>query len=106
MNKFYNFLGIAKKSGNLLEGYSKCDDLRNKLDIYLFIISNDLSQSSKEKFIKHCVQRNIPYINSFSKEELGSPIGRDQIMILGILDKNMAKKLLEIYEEEKQYMSR
>ncbi|AOR23280.1 50S ribosomal protein L7ae-like protein [Clostridium taeniosporum] len=106
MNKFYNFLGIAKKSGNLLEGYSKCDDLRNKLDIHLFIISNDLSQSSKEKFIKHCNQKNIPYINNFSKEELGNPIGRDQIMILGILDKNIAKKLLEIYEEENKYMSR
>lgn len=106
MNKFYNFLGIAKKSGNLLEGYSKCDDLRNKLDIYLFIISNDLSKSSKEKFIKHCIEKNVPYIENFSKEELGCPIGRDQIMLLGILDKNMAKKLLEIYEKENTYMSR
>jgi hypothetical protein len=48
MNKFFNFLSIAKKSGNLLEGYSKCDDYRNKTKIYLFIISNDISDKSKE----------------------------------------------------------
>ncbi|MBW6409734.1 ribosomal L7Ae/L30e/S12e/Gadd45 family protein [Clostridium weizhouense] len=106
MNKFFNFLGIVKKSGNLLEGYSKCDDLRNKTKIYLFIISNDLSESSKEKFKKHCTEKNIPYIEDFSKEQLGIPIGRDEIMILGILDNNMAKRLLELYEEEKKYMSR
>ena len=41
MNKFYNFLGLAKRAGNLLEGYSKCDEQRNKKRIYLFIISND-----------------------------------------------------------------
>ncbi|MFT8347901.1 ribosomal L7Ae/L30e/S12e/Gadd45 family protein [Clostridium saccharoperbutylacetonicum] len=103
MSKFFNFLGIAKKSGALLEGYSKCDDLRNKTKIYLFIISNDLSNASKKKFIKHCLEKKIPYIEEFSKAQLGSPIGRDEIMILGILDKNIAEKLLKLYEEEKIY---
>ncbi|EKQ53950.1 MULTISPECIES: 50S ribosomal protein L7ae-like protein [unclassified Clostridium] len=105
MIKFFNFLSIAKKSGSLLQGYSKCDDLRNKTKIYLFIISKDLSNASKNKFIKHCNEKNIPYIEDFSKEQLGIPIGRDEIMILGILDKNIAEKLLMLYEEEK-YMDR
>ncbi len=101
MTRFFNFLSIAKKSGALLEGYSKCDDLRNKTKIYLFIISNDLSNASKNKFKKHCSDKNIPYIEDFQKEQLGIPIGRDEIMILGILDKNIADKLLMLYEEEK-----
>ena len=105
MDKFFNFLGIAKKSGSLVEGYSKCDDLRNKNNFYLFIMSKDLSESSKKKFIKHCTEKNIPYIVEFSKFELGNSIGRDEIMILGILDKNIAEKLSMLYEEEK-YMSR
>ena len=45
MDKFFNFLGIAKKSGSLVEGYSKCDDLRNKNNFYLIIMSKDLSES-------------------------------------------------------------
>ena len=100
MNKFFNFLGIAKKSGSLIEGYSKCDDMRNKSKIYLFIMSEDLSESSKEKFVKHCKEKEIPYIVDFSKFELGNAIGRNEIMILGICDKNIADKLLMLYEEE------
>jgi ribosomal protein L7Ae-like RNA K-turn-binding protein len=92
---------MAKKSGNLLEGYSKCDDYRNNTKIYLFIISNDLSDKSKDKFKKHCNEKNIPYIEDFSKEQLGPPIGRKEIMLLGILDNDIAKRLLALYEEEK-----
>ncbi len=103
MNSFFNFLGIAKKSGTLIEGYSKCDELRNRMKIHLFIISKDLSESSKNKFIKHCNEKKIPYINDFSKSELGDSIGRDEIMILGISDNNIAQKLLKLYEEEKVY---
>lgn len=101
MNKFFNFLSMAKKSGNLLEGYSKCDDYRNNTKIYLFIISLDLSDKSKDKFKKHCNEKNIPYIEDFSKEQLGPPIGRKEIMLLGILDNDIAKRLLALYEEEK-----
>lgn len=101
MNRFFNFLSIAKKSGNLLEGYSKCDDYRNNTKIYLFIISNDLSDKSKDKFKKHCNEKKKPYIEDFSKEQLGAPIGRKEIMLLGILDSDIAKRMLSLYEEEK-----
>lgn len=101
MNKFFNFLGLVKRSRNLLEGYSKCNEERNRRSIYLFIISKDASDSSKRKFINHCKINNIPYIEDFSKEELGEAIGRPEIKILGILDKNMGSKLLDLYEEDK-----
>lgn len=105
MNKFFNFLSIAKKSNNLLEGYSKCDDYRNNTKIYLFIMSRDLSDKSKSKFKKHCETNNVPYIEDFSKEELGNSLGRKEVMLLGILDEGIAKKLLDLYEEAK-YMDR
>lgn len=105
MNKFFNFLSIAKKSNNLLEGYSKCDDYRNSTKIYLFIMSKNLSDKSKSKFKKHCETNNIPYIEDFSKEDLGNALGRKEVMLLGVLDEGIAKKLLSLYEEEK-YMDR
>ncbi|NLK95662.1 MAG: 50S ribosomal protein L7ae-like protein [Clostridiales bacterium] len=101
MNRFFNFLGLVKRSGNLLEGYSKCDEGRNKKDIYLFILSQDASESTIKKFIKHCERYKIPYIKDFSKEDLGDSIGRLEVKILGVLDKNMSDKLLSIYMEEK-----
>ncbi|MGG5462306.1 ribosomal L7Ae/L30e/S12e/Gadd45 family protein [Clostridium sp. B9] len=94
MNKFLNFLGLAKRAGKLLEGYNKCEEEIKRSKIYLFIFSDNISSRSKEKFIKYCEQYNIPYIDSFSKEELGYSIGRYEINILGVTDENMAKKLL------------
>lgn len=99
MNKFLNFLGLAKRSGNLVEGYSKCDDLRNKIEFFLFIISTDASEKSTAKFIKHCTSNNIKYIYDFTKEELGEPLGRPEVKILGVNDEKMAKKLLSLYNE-------
>ena len=100
MNKFFNFLGLAKRSGNLIEGYSKCDDLRNQTKLHLFIISTDISEKSKSKFIKHCETNSINYIYDFTKEELGEPLGRPEVKILAINNAKMADKLFSLYQEE------
>lgn len=100
MSKFLNFLGLAKRSGSLIEGYSKCDDLRNKEKFYLFIISTDISEKSKSKFIKHCETHDIQYIYDFKKEELGEPLGRPEVKLLAINNMKMANKLLSLYKEE------
>ncbi|MBQ6820483.1 MAG: ribosomal L7Ae/L30e/S12e/Gadd45 family protein [Clostridium sp.] len=100
MNKFFNFLGLAKRAGNLIEGYSKCDEERNRKNIFLFIISNDASNSTKKKFKNHCIAKNISFIENFSKEELGSAIGREEVKVIAILNKNMANKLYALYQEQ------
>ena len=100
MNKFFNFLGLAKRSGNIIEGYSKCDEARNKRAIFLFIISNDASSSTKKKFKNHCLTKNIALIEDFSKEKLGFSIGSEEVKILAITDKNMANKLYTLYEQD------
>ena len=101
MNKFFYFLGLAKRSGNLIEGYSKCDEQRNRRSFYLVIVSDDASNSTKKKFKNHCIEKKIPLIEDFSKEELGNPIGREELKVLAVVDKNMAEKLISLYENEK-----
>lgn len=98
MDKFFNFLGLAKRSGNIVEGYSKCDDLRNNVDFYMFIISNDASDSTKKKFKKHCIAKDIMVIEDFTKEELGSAVGRPEVKIIAISDENIAEKLMTLYK--------
>lgn len=98
MDKFFNFLGLIKRSGNLIEGYSKCDEQRNRISYYLMIISVDASNSTIKKFKNHCENKNIPLIEKFSKEELGNPIGREEVKVLAITDKSMAEKLISLYQ--------
>ena len=105
-NKFLQFLGLVKKSGNLIEGYNKCEELIKKSKLFLLIISLDCSLNTKDKFTRYCDVNNIPYIVSFSKEELGAPIGRDEISILGVVDKKISDKLLSLWNEQNQINTR
>ena len=98
MDKFLNFLGLVKRSGNLLEGYNKCEEILGKKKIYLFVFSSDISERSRERFLRYSEQYKIPYIDGISKEELGYSIGRTEINILAVLDQNMAKKLMSYQE--------
>ena len=59
MDKFFNFLGLAKRAGNIVEGYSRCDEQRNNKDFFLIIISDDASNSTRKKFKNHCTAKNI-----------------------------------------------
>ena len=100
LNKFFQFLGLSKRAGKLLEGYNKCYDALNKREIFLFILSLDLSERTKKLFIQHCEKNNLPYILDFYKEDLGGAIGRAEVNIIGVADSNIAKKLLEIYKDQ------
>lgn len=95
-NDFLQFLGLIKKAGKLIEGYNKCEDAIKKDILHLIIISNDCSENTKNKFINYCNKFNINYIRKYSKEELGNILGRKEINILGVTDKNMSDKLLKL----------
>ena len=51
------------------------------------------------KSISGLKAKNIELIEDFSKEELGFAIGREEVKILAITDKNMAEKLMFLYRE-------
>ena len=53
-----------------------------------------------EKIFFYFLTKNIVFIEDFSKEELGSLIGREEVKILAITDKNIANKLYTLYEEQ------
>ncbi|ADL51531.1 50S ribosomal protein L7ae-like protein [Clostridium cellulovorans] len=97
VNKFYNFLGLVKRSGNLIEGYNRCDEAIKYKKLPLILMSKDVSDNTKKKFLNYSSKSAIKILEGFEKEDLGRAIGRAEIKIVGILDGNMAKKLLELY---------
>jgi len=96
-DNFLQFLGIAKKAGMLAEGYNKCEELINNKKLYLMILSDDVSQNTKEKFTNYCSNENIFLLEGYSKEELGKILGRDEINLLGIKNVIIAKKLKDLW---------
>ncbi|MDU1411576.1 MAG: ribosomal L7Ae/L30e/S12e/Gadd45 family protein [Clostridium sp.] len=98
-NKFLNFLGIAKKSGNLIEGYNNCEEEIKKKRVSLCILSADCSENTKKKFNKYCNDKNITIIDDLSSEAMGRAIGRDCINILTVKDEKMSKNLIKLWKE-------
>lgn len=98
-NKFLNFLGIAKKSGNLIEGYNNCEEEIKKKRVSLCILSVDCSENTKKKFNKYCNDKDITIIDNLSSEAMGRAIGRDCINVLTVKDETMSKNLIKLWKE-------
>lgn len=99
-DKFLKFLGLVKKSGKLIEGYNKCEEIIKTGNSKLIIMSIDAAINTKDKFNTYASKFNSEIIEYFTKEELGRAVGRIEINILCITDKNMSKKLLELCKEK------
>lgn len=98
-DKFLQFLGLIKRAGKLIEGYNKCEEIISKKKLYLVIISGDCSENTKRKFINYCFKYNVLFVQNYSKETLGALLGRKEVNVLGVADKNMSLQLLKLYKE-------
>lgn len=96
-DKFISFLGITKKSGNVIEGYNKCEESIKNNSCYLIIVSLEASSNTKEKFERISNNNNIPMIVAYSSEDLSCALGRDGLNIVGVKDKSMADRLLQLW---------
>ena len=99
MNKFYNFMGISKKAGFIVEGYNMCEEFIKRRKLYLIILSKEASENTKKKFNNYSQKYRVPVISGLAKEDLGRPLGLEEINIVGISDQKMAKQLIKLWEE-------
>lgn len=96
---FYSFLGLIKKSGNLVSGYNSCEYDAKKDRCRLIIIAEDASDNTKKKFMDICIYRKVSYIIKGKREKLGFCIGKSPVSVLGIKDENMSKAVLNMLEQ-------
>lgn len=97
-DKFYSFMGIIQKSGNLVCGYNNCIFEIRKDKCKLVIIAQDASDNTKDRFISICRSKNVPYIICGKKEELGLSIGKSPKSVMAIKNENMSKVVLGMCE--------
>ena len=68
-NKFIQFLGIAKRSGNVCEGYNKTEEFIKLKKLSLVIMSKESSDNTKKKFKVYCERFKVPIIENYSKTD-------------------------------------
>ena len=98
-NKFLQFLGLTKRAGKLLEGYNKCEDGIKYHKVKLIIISDEVSQNTKDKFTNLCDRNDIYKINKVNGEDLGNSIGVSNIGVIGVTDFKMSEELIKLSKE-------
>jgi ribosomal protein L7Ae-like RNA K-turn-binding protein len=99
-NKFFQFLGLTKKAGKVIEGYNQCEDALSHGRGTLIILSEESATNTKDKFKRFSIKNNIPLIEGVSNEILGKCLGRAEINVLCVNDKRMSIKLLSLWNEE------
>lgn len=99
-NKFLQFLGIVKKSGKLTEGYNKCEEIIKIGKAKLIILSDDVSDNTRNKFENYSIRYAIPIIkNGFLSEDLGKILGREQVKVLCVIDYKISCKLISMLDQ-------
>lgn len=99
-NKFLQFLGIIKKSGNLTEGYNKCEEIIKVGKAKLIILSDDVSDNTRNKFENYSIRYEVPIIkNGFLSEDLGKILGREKVKLVCVIDYKMSCKLISMLDK-------
>lgn len=91
-NKNYlNILNSMKNSGELVFGMNLL--FENIEHIHYIVIAEDIAVKNKEKILNKAKELNIPYIFVGTRKNLGEIFDKDEINVIGIKDKKMARGL-------------
>lgn len=101
--KIHSYLGFAKRSRNLISGYNSCIYAIKRRKIHLLILTADLSENTKKKFLAVAESGNVQlriYGTMEKMQEMTGEIGRG---IYGITDKNLAEAIKREIDKIDQY---
>ena len=93
-NKNYlNILNSMKNSGELVFGINLL--FENIEHVHFVVIAQDISKKNEEKIFRKIKELKIPYVIVGTMEDLGKIFNKEEITVIGIKDKKIAKGLIE-----------
>ena len=100
MEKLHSLLGLAMRAGKVVSGEdgTMLDLKKNKLN--LVIVATDASNNTKKLFKDKSSYRKINQIYFATKVELGLAIGKAPRAVIGIKDKALSQKIIELVQSK------
>jgi ribosomal protein L7Ae-like RNA K-turn-binding protein len=97
--KWLSLLGLAVRARMLVSGEEMVlkEVRRNKMR--LVILSTDASEGTKKKVSDKCNFYKVPLHVIGTREELGRAIGKEERVVIGVVDPGFAKKLVTLIEQ-------
>ena len=98
VSRVLGLLGLARRGGKIFLGDSILP-LFGKTKNMFVIVANDCSDNTKKKWHDKCSYYHVEYKDFSSKGEIGHALGKDDISVIALTDKNMIAKIKTIFKD-------
>lgn len=100
-NRIYSIVGLAMKAGKIGFGADMCEEKIKNKKAYLVLLAEDLSEKTKDRFIKLASLYNINIVIFGEIDLLSQSIGKSNKGVFTILDEGFSNKILQMVKELK-----
>lgn len=90
---YLKILKAMKNSQELVFGINMIFDEIEK--VHFLIIAEDISDKNDKRLISKAKEKNIPYVHYGKKDELGDIFGKEEINVIAVKNKKVARGLIE-----------
>lgn len=101
MNKIISMLGLCMRAGKLAYGSDMCEEKIKFNKVSLLIVAEDASDNTKDRFRRIAEQNNVKLYFYSTIDELSHHVGKYNKAVYGIMDKNFASKVNQLFEDIK-----
>ena len=89
-DKILNLLGLACRAGKTVCGYGPAQKTLKKKSVPLLFLAADGGNDNVTKYRRLAERKGIVIIDTYTKDELGSAVGKAQNVIVLVDDKGFA----------------
>ena len=100
--KISSLLGLAQKAGKISSGELAVEKAVKSGQAKLLIMATDCSVSTKKSYRDMTTYYNVELYERFSKEELGTCIGKVYRAALAVMDAGFSKALKKLLDDEQR----
>lgn len=93
MSDWKSFLGLANRARKIISGEELVLKEVRSGKAKLVLLSEDASANTTKRIIDKTTYYNIPMRKVENRQQLGHAIGRDERVVVAVLDEGFAKKL-------------
>ena len=93
MDNWLNWIGLAKRAGQLAPGHNQVQKAMNEGTAKLIVIALDAGESVYRKYHLWAQNLGMPLVQAGNMVDLGRSMGMGPHAVLAILDQNIANRL-------------
>ena len=90
--RFYDGLGLARRAGHIVMGFDQVQAVLTRSGAAVLLSAVDAAEDGRRK-LRHLAQ-GLPLITAGSREQIGSALGRDELVHAALLPGKLASRLL------------